>query len=80
MSGNRYKGMEVPRKARVKEIVYSHQLLVMPLPVWSTKTLGTRNQKREDVLVRLHLQDHEMMCRCRHETKDAEVIDIHVLP
>jgi len=72
--------MEVPRKARAKKTVYSHQLLAMPLPVQPTKTLCTRNQNREDILVRLHLQDHEMMFRCCHVTKDAEETSIHVLP
>jgi len=72
--------MEVTRKARAKETVHSHQLPVMPLPVQSTKTLGTRNQNQEDVLVRLHRQDHETMFQCRHVTKDAEVIHTHILP
>ena len=77
---NKYQGREVPRKARAKETVHSHQLLVMLLPVRSTKISGTRNQNQEDVLVRLHLLDHGMMSRCRHMTKDVEVIHIHVLP
>jgi len=72
--------MEDPRKARVKETVYSHQLLAMPLPVPSTRIPGTGNQNQEDVPVRLHLLDRGMMFRCLHETKDAEVTSIHVLP
>jgi len=77
---NKYQGMEVPRKARAKETMYRCQLLVMVLPVQSTRILGTRNQNQEDVPVRLHLPDHGIMSRCRHVTKDAEVISIHVLP
>jgi len=46
-------------KARAKEIVHNYQPSAMLLLVWSTKTLDTRNQNREDVLVRLHRQDHE---------------------
>jgi len=46
--------MEVPRKARVKETMHSHELLAMLLPIRSIRTLDIRNQNREDVLVRLH--------------------------
>jgi len=54
--------MEVPRKARTKETVHSHQLLVMPLPVQSFKTLGTRNQNRE-ALNRQPLQECDQQVR-----------------
>ena len=80
MLENKYQETEDPRKAKVKEIGHSHQLLVMPLPVWSTGIAGTRNQNQEDVLVRLHLPGHGMMFRYLHETKETEVTSFHVLP
>jgi len=79
MLENKYQETEDPRKARVKETMHSHQLLAIPLPVLSTRIPGTRNQNREDVLMRLHLLDHGMMFRCLHETMDVEVIHIHSL-
>ena len=72
--------MEVLRKVRAKETMHSHQLLAMFPPVRSTRTIDTRNQNREDVLVSLHRQGHGTMFQCRPLTMDAEETSINVLP
>jgi len=52
----------------------------MLLLVWLTKTLGTRNQNREDVLVRLHRQGHGTIFHRHPVMMDAEETSINVLP
>jgi len=72
--------MEVLRKVRAKETRHSHQLLAMFPPVRSTRTIDTRNENREDVLVSLDRQSHGMIFHRRPGMMDAEETSINVLP